>query len=67
VVADERDLVRLRTNYRQREDVYLFRLKASPAQVRRFFLDYLRRLNSLRNRPEWYNAFTHNGTTIIRT
>ena len=26
VVADERDIVRLRTNYRQGEDVYLYRL-----------------------------------------
>ena len=46
VVADERDVVRLRTNYRRGEDVYLFRLNASPAQARQFFLDYIQRLNS---------------------
>ena len=67
VVADERDVVRLRTNYRQGEDVYRFRLNASPAQARELFLDYLRRLNSLRLHPEWYSALTQNCTTSIRT
>jgi hypothetical protein len=67
IVADERDVVRLRTNYRQGEEVYLFRLNGSPAQVRELFLDYMRRINSLRQRPEWYSALTHNCTTSIRT
>jgi len=67
VVADERDLVRLRTNYRQGEDVYLYRLRGTPEQARKLFLDYLRRLNSLHERPEWYNAVTDNCTTGIRT
>ena len=66
VAADERDVVRLRTNYRQGEEAYLFRLNGSPEQVRTLFLDYLRRLNSLRQRPEWYSALTHNCTTSIR-
>ena len=66
VAADERDLVRLRTNYRQGEEVYLFRLNSSPEQVRTLFLDYLRRLNSLRECPEWYSALTQNCTTSIR-
>jgi len=66
IAADERDVVRLRTNYRQGEDAYLFRLNASPAQVREFFLNYVRRMNSLRQRPEWYSAITHNCTTSIR-
>jgi hypothetical protein len=66
VLADERDLVRLRTNYRQGEDAYLFRLKGSPEQARQLLLEYLRRLNSLRQQPEWYSALTHNCTTSIR-
>ena len=66
VVADERDVVRLRTNYRQDEDAYLYRLRRSPEQERKFFLDYVRRMNSLRERPEWYNAVTDNCTTGIR-
>lgn len=67
VAADERDVIRLRTNYRVGEEVYLFRLKGSPAQVRVLFLDYLRRLNDLKQTPEWYSALTHNCTTSIRT
>jgi hypothetical protein len=67
VIADERDLVRLRTNYRQGEEVYLYRLRATPEQARTLFLDYLRTANDLRLKPRWYNAVTHNCTTSIRT
>ena len=65
VVADERDVVRLRTNYRH-EDVYLFRLKVTPEVARSVFLDYLREINSLKEHPEWYNALTSNCTSNIR-
>jgi hypothetical protein len=66
IAADERDVVRLRTNYRQGEEVYVFRLKASGEHLRVAFLDYIRRLNDLHRSPEWYNALTHNCTTSIR-
>jgi len=66
IVGDERDLVRLRTNYRPGEDAYLYRLRGSPERVRAFFLDYVHRVNDLHRRPEWYSALTHNCTTSIR-
>ncbi len=66
IVGDERDLVRLRTNYRQGEDAYLYRLRSSPERVRADFLDYVRRVNDLHRRPAWYSAITHNCTTSIR-
>jgi hypothetical protein len=66
VVGDERDLVRLRTNYRKGEDAYLYRLRGSSEQVRTAFLDYVRRVNDLHRRPEWYSALTQNCTTSIR-
>lgn len=66
IIADERDVVRLRTNYRHGEDAYLYRLRGSPEKVRELFLDYLRRVNQLQRRPEWYNAVTDNCTTGIR-
>jgi hypothetical protein len=66
VVADERDCIRLRTNYR-REDVYLYHTLASPAQARGRFLEYINSINVLRDHPRWYNAITHNCTTSIRT
>jgi hypothetical protein len=64
VVADERDVVRLRTNYRG-EDVYLYRLRTPPGTARALLLDYVSRINALEVRPEWYNALTHNCTTAI--
>lgn len=65
VVADERDLIRLRTNYRG-EQVYMYRLNETADLIRTVFLDYLRRVNSLKESPEWYNALTSNCTTSIR-
>lgn len=64
VVADERDVVRLRTNYRG-EDVYLYRMDVSPDNARRLLLSYVRAINALRDHPEWYNALTENCTTAI--
>ncbi len=66
VVADERDVIRVRTNYRK-EDIYLYRTTISPAQARERFLEYIHSLNALRNQPRWYNAMTTNCTTSIRT
>ncbi|NJN05246.1 MAG: DUF4105 domain-containing protein, partial [Rhodobacteraceae bacterium] len=66
IVADERDVVRLRTNYRQVQDVHLYRLRGSPEQARDFFLDYVHGINRLHRSPEWYNALTENCTTGIR-
>jgi len=66
VVADERDLVRLRTNYRKDEMVYLYRLNGKKKVFREIFLDYMRYINRLKNEPEWYNALTGNCTTQIR-
>jgi hypothetical protein len=65
VVADERDCVRLRTNYRH-EDVYLYHTLASPAQARERFREYITTVNSLHEKPRWYNAVTSNCTTSIR-
>jgi hypothetical protein len=66
VVADERDLIGLRSNYRG-EQVYLYPLITSTDFARNVLLDYLRKINSLRERPEWYNALTGNCTTGMRT
>ena len=65
VVADERDVVRLRTNDRG-EQVFLYRLRASPTRARAALESYLEEVNHLSRTPEWYNAFTHNCTTTIR-
>lgn len=66
IVADERDVIRLRTNYRTGEEVYLYRTVATPEAARSIFLDYLRSANAMHERPMWYNALTSNCTTNIR-
>jgi len=66
IVADERDVIRVRTNYRK-EDVCLYRTTISPAKARERFLEYIHSLNALRDKPRWYNAITTNCTTSIRT
>ncbi len=67
IVGDERDLVRLRTNYRKDppEEVYIFRTNAPKENVRRLFLDYFKTINSLRDQPQFYNTLTTNCTTNV--
>ena len=66
VVADERDVIRLRTNYRNPpEDVYVYRLQAPLENIRRVFFEYMAKINSLKDRPEFYNTLTTNCTTNI--
>ena len=64
-VSDERDVVRLRTNYRKGEQTYVFHTRATAEHARVTFLNYLKKINRIRNRPEWYNALTNNCTTNI--
>ncbi len=64
VAADERDIVRTRSNARG-EAVYLYRLQMSQANVRALFLEYLHAANELRRTPRFYNTLTRNCTTIV--
>jgi hypothetical protein len=64
VAADERDVIRLRTNVRD-EAVYLYHMQTPPDAMRRFFLRYCGRMNDLWARPEWYCTLTRNCTTDI--
>lgn len=66
VVGNERDLVRVRTNFRK-ETVYLYRLNSPVESVRRLLLVYLERINELADRPEFYHLLTNSCTiNIIR-
>jgi hypothetical protein len=66
IVGEERDLVRVRTNYRP-ENVYLYRLNTSPDDARRLLMVYLARINELADQPEWYHLLSNNCTiNIIR-
>ncbi|HUC98525.1 MAG TPA: DUF4105 domain-containing protein [Candidatus Polarisedimenticolaceae bacterium] len=66
VVADERDVMRVRTTYRNpQEDVYVYRVNGPIKNVRRVFIDYIKSINDLRDRPSYYNTLTTNCTTSI--
>lgn len=67
IVADERDVIRLRTNYRQDppEDVYRYRLQTSTENVRKFFLEYVKSINAARENPSFYNTLTASCTNVI--
>ncbi len=66
IVADERDVIRVRTTYRQpQEDVYVYRVRAPRQNIRRAFLDYLRGMNELRAHPRFYNTLATNCTTGV--
>lgn len=64
VVGDERDLIRLRSNYR-RDSVFLYRANTAPERARALFVSMLERANALRTQPEFYNTLTNTCTTNI--
>jgi hypothetical protein len=66
IAADERDVLRVRTNFREGESLYLYRTKLSPEDARIRFLEYLETMNAMRNQARWYNVLTTNCTTAIR-
>jgi hypothetical protein len=66
IVGTERDLIGLRTTYRNPpEDVYLYRVDAPKGNIRRLFLEYLGEINALHERPEFYNTAMTNCTTNV--
>jgi Domain of unknown function (DUF4105) len=66
VVGDERDLIRVRSNYRRPEElVYLYRTRMNHDNARRLFLEYVHRINQLKERPAFYNTLTTNCTTDV--
>ncbi len=66
VVADERDVVRLRTNVRK-EEVHLYPLRTPIERAKGMLLDYAASVSGLQQQPEFYNAATGNCTTTIFT
>ncbi len=64
VIADERDVIKLRTNYRK-DLVYLYPAKTTKEKTTALFLDMINRTNSLKDNPEFYNSVTNTCTTNI--
>lgn len=62
VIADERDVIKLRSNYRK-DLVYVYPIKTTKAGA--LFLDMVKRANDLKEHPEFYNTITNTCTTNI--
>lgn len=66
ILADERDIIRLRTNFRK-EDVFLYPTRVSKQNIRKVFDVITARVNKLYQSPEFYNTLTHNCFTSLRS
>jgi hypothetical protein len=64
IAADERDVIRVRTNVRG-EDTYLYRLRMPVSAIRSLFLGYIEEANTLARVPRFYNTITVNCTTLV--
>jgi hypothetical protein len=64
IAADERDVIRVRTNIRG-EDDYLYRIRLPAQDIRLLFLSYISQANELLQTPRFYNTITVNCTTLI--
>jgi hypothetical protein len=64
IAADERDVIRVRTNVRG-EDDYLYRVRMPLSAMRSLFLSYIDEANSLARAPRFYNTITANCTTLV--
>jgi hypothetical protein len=64
VVGDERDLIKLRTNFRH-DEVFLYPVKTSKEHMQKLFVSMLTRMNKLTADPEFYNTLTNTCTTNI--
>jgi hypothetical protein len=64
VIGDERDLVKLRTNYRN-DTVYLYPIRTTREKMRAMFVSMLERANKLAREPEFYNTLTNTCTTNL--
>lgn len=66
VIADERDVIKLRSNYRK-DLVYLYPANTTKEKASALFLDIVERANDLKENPEFYNTITNTCTTNIVT
>ncbi len=64
IAADERDVVRVRTNVRG-EDDYLYRIRMPVSAMRSLFLAYVDQANTLVHTPRFYNTVSVNCTTLV--
>ncbi len=66
VLADERDLIGVRTSHRE-SDVYVYPTIANPEQAQALFKSVVSRMNQLAANPEFYHTITNNCTTNLQS
>ena len=64
VLADERDLIRLRTNFRH-EQVYLYRVRIKTPILKKIFVKIIKRAAELQEHPRFYNTVNQNCLTTL--
>lgn len=64
VIADERDVIKLRSNYRK-DDVFLYPVITSKERMQKLFVSMLLRAGKLATEPEFYNTLTSTCTTNL--
>ncbi len=64
IAADERDIVRVRSNVRG-EELGLYRINLSPDDARELFRSFVLQSNQLAEHPRFYHTVTGNCTTIV--
>jgi hypothetical protein len=66
IAADERDVIRVRTNFpNPREQVHIYRTRLPIEDQRKLFLSYAAKIDQLSTTPEWYNTLEDNCTTGV--
>jgi hypothetical protein len=64
VAADERDVVRVRSNVRA-EDVRIYRLRMTPENARLLLREYADEVNDIARTARFYNTLTANCTVLV--
>jgi Domain of unknown function (DUF4105) len=64
IAADEKDVIRVRTNMRGEND-YLYQIRLPMSAMRSLFLAYVEQANSLVLTPRFYNTISVNCTTLV--
>lgn len=64
VIADERDVIKLRSNYRH-DQVFLYPIKTTPEKAQALFESMLARAQKTAVEPEFYHTILSNCTTNI--
>lgn len=65
VISDEKDEVGRRAAFHPDQPVHLYPLKATPAQIQTLFQNIAKRIDGLRETPEFYHSLLNNCTNNI--